>query len=69
MITPESGLSIDMDLIRKNAYLPVKLAELSHINPTLTLELLRHWGACTKKIDVLWDEAVQALNEGNVKTH
>lgn len=65
MGTTEAGLSIDMDLIRKNAFFPVKLAELSHINPSLTLELLQHWGACTKKIDTLWNEAVTALEFSN----
>ncbi|MDB5053929.1 MAG: hypothetical protein JWM44_1979 [Bacilli bacterium] len=57
----EACLSIDMDLIRKNAYLPVKLAELSLEDPDTALKLLQAWGTCTKKIDVLWNEVVTAL--------
>jgi hypothetical protein len=52
---------IDRETVRKNAYLPVKLAELSMANPEAALMLLRAWGNGTKPIKLLWEEAVSLL--------
>ncbi|NIK67896.1 hypothetical protein [Paenibacillus sp. BK720] len=65
-LTPE--LPIDRELVRKRAYLPVKLAELSKEEPDEALDLLRAWGEGTKPITQLWDEASRAL-ERRCKPH
>lgn len=54
---------IDPERIRQNAYLPVKLAELSRTNPEKALELLQAWGEGTKTIKKLWTEVVEHVGE------
>lgn len=52
---------IDRETVRKNAYLPVKIAELSHKDPEAALQLLRDWGEGRKPVLHLWDEVVEKL--------
>ncbi|MEQ6353976.1 hypothetical protein ABNX05_05050 [Lysinibacillus sp. M3] len=54
---------IDPERVRQNAYLPVKLAELSKSNPEKALELLQAWGEGTKTIKKLWDEVIQYVGD------
>lgn len=54
---------IDPERVRQNAYLPVKLAELSKSNPEKALELLQAWGEGTKTIKRLWDEVIQYVGD------
>ena len=54
---------IDPERVRQNAYLPVKLAELSKSNPEKALELLQAWGDGTKTIKKLWDEVIQYVGD------
>lgn len=56
---------IDRETIRKNAYLPVKLAELSYTDKEAALQLLREWGEGRKPVKHLWDECISKLE--NVK--
>jgi len=56
-------LPIDPERVRQNAYLPVKLAELSKSNPEKALELLQAWGEGTKTIKKLWDEVIQYVGD------
>jgi hypothetical protein len=37
-------LPIDLDLLQKRKAIPVKLAQLSYINPEKAIQLLRKWG-------------------------
>lgn len=60
-------LPIDRELVHKRAYLPVKLAELSHKDQEAALRLLREWGAGKQPISQLWSEAVEALDK-TIKT-
>ena len=52
---------IDPEIIHKNAYLPVKLTELSRIDPDAALELLQAWGEGTKPVCDLWEIATNKL--------
>ncbi|MEA0564053.1 hypothetical protein [Lysinibacillus irui] len=54
---------IDPERVRQNAYLPVKLSELSKVNPEKALELLQAWGDGTKTIKKLWDEVVHYVGD------
>lgn len=57
---------IPKDLIKSNAYLPVKLAELAADEPEIALNILRAWGEGAKPLRVLWAEvndALEALSE------
>jgi|GEM_PF-970064 len=54
-------LPIDRELVRKHAYLPVKLAELSHLDQDKALQLLRAWGKGSMPITQLWEEATKAI--------
>ncbi|MGQ8949828.1 hypothetical protein [Bacillus altitudinis] len=56
-----SGLPIDFDVVNKNAYLPVKLSELSKVDPSSALEILNHWGEGTKPITVLWEITIEKI--------
>jgi hypothetical protein len=56
-------LAIDMEIVKKRAYLPVKLAELSYMDQEAALRLLREWGAGAKPVSQLWEEAVAALGQ------
>lgn len=52
---------IDPELIRKNAYLPEKLAELSYLQPKEALRLLRNWGEGKQPLKSLFDEVTDLL--------
>lgn len=52
---------IDPETVKKNAYLPVKLSELSRINPEAALQLLQDWGEGKKPVKKLWEETLQNL--------
>jgi DNA polymerase/3'-5' exonuclease PolX len=52
---------IDPETIKKNAYLPVKLSELSKENPEAALKLLQDWGDGKKTIKKLWEETLNLL--------
>ncbi|KEP27249.1 hypothetical protein MH122_17645 [Bacillus pumilus] len=56
-----SGLPIDFDVVNKNAYLPVKLSELSKVDPSSALEILNQWGEGTKPITVLWETTIEKI--------
>ena len=51
------------ELIKMNANLPVKLAELAEEEPQTALDILRAWGEGTKPLRVLWTEVNDALEE------
>ncbi|MGG3887806.1 hypothetical protein [Metabacillus fastidiosus] len=53
---------IDPETVKKNAYLPVKLSELSKENPEAALMLLQDWGDGKKPVKQLWDEVIKYLN-------
>lgn len=53
---------IDKEVVKMNAYLPVKLAELSKFNPEAALSILQCWGEGTKTLRVLWAETNQLLD-------
>ncbi|QSB12068.1 hypothetical protein JTI58_10875 [Lysinibacillus fusiformis] len=42
------------ELIQMYASLPVKLSELSKVNPEAAIEILQDWGAGRKSIRKLW---------------
>ena len=54
---------IDPEIVRKNAYLPVKLAELSKKDPVKALQLLQEWGEGKKTIKKLWEEISEQLED------
>lgn len=54
---------IPLELIKMNAYLPVKLAELATDEPEKALDILVAWGEGTKTLRVLWSEVNDALEE------
>ncbi|MFJ7736432.1 hypothetical protein ACIQ2D_08810 [Lysinibacillus sp. NPDC097287] len=58
-----NSFPIDPERVRQNAYLPVKLSELSKTNPEKALELLQAWGDGTKTIKRLWDEVIQYVGD------
>ena len=53
---------IPQELVKMNAYLPVKLAELAKDEPEMALAILTAWGEGTKTLRVLWKEITDALN-------
>lgn len=55
------------ELVKMNAYLPVRLAELAKIDKEKALEILNAWGEGTKPIKVLWKETVDACEALTVK--
>ena len=55
------GLPINVDIVQKMAYLPVKLAELAEKDPTGALELLTAWGKGTKPITHLWNDTLTRI--------
>ncbi|XJZ25998.1 hypothetical protein ACF5W4_11350 [Bacillota bacterium Lsc_1132] len=59
---------IDPETIRKNAYLPVKLSELSKSNPEAAIQLLQDWGEGRKPVKQLWEEALLQLETTLQKT-
>lgn len=58
---------IDPERVQQNAYLPVKLSELSKFNLEKAFELLQAWGDGTKSIKKLWDEVIQYVGD-NIHT-
>lgn len=52
---------IPQELIKMNAHLPVRLAELSKDEPEVALGILQAWGNGTKPLRVLWAEVNHAL--------
>jgi len=56
-----SAVVIPKELIKMNAYLPVKLAELAVDKPEIALGILIAWGEGTKPLRVLWVEVNEAL--------
>lgn len=59
---------IDRELVKMNAYLPVKLAELSKFNPDAALLILRAWGEGTKPLRTLWFETSEMLEQLTAKS-
>lgn len=49
------------ELVRIYAYLPVKLSELSKVDPEAAIKLLQDWGEGKKTIRKLWDETNKAI--------
>lgn len=56
--------TINMELVKMRAFLPEKLSELSRVNESLAMQLLREWGDGKKNLRDLW----AAANEGLSKT-
>lgn len=54
---------ISSERIRQHAYLPAKLAELSHINPEKAVLLLQDWGEGKKTIKKLWEEITAHVDD------
>jgi hypothetical protein len=52
---------IDPETIKKNAYLPVKLSQLSKVNPEAALKILQAWGDGKKPVKELWEEVINQL--------
>lgn len=57
------------ELVRMYAFLPVKLSELSKVNPEATIEILQDWGAGRKSIRKLWSATIDALDESDTKSN
>lgn len=55
----EIAFHILREAAKKNAYLPVKLAEISYKHPNEALQLLRDWGEGKKPINVLLEKAIE----------
>lgn len=53
------------ELVRIYAYLPVKLSELSKVDPEAAIKLLQDWGEGKKTIRKLWKETNEALEQTN----
>lgn len=51
------------ELVRIYAYLPVKLSELSKVDPDAAIKLLQDWGEGKKTIRKLWKETNKALEQ------
>lgn len=56
---------IDPETVKKHAYLPVKLSELSKVNPDFALRILRDWGEGRKPVLQLWDEVIKELGQAS----
>lgn len=57
------------ELIQMYAFLPVKLSELSKVNPEAAIEILQDWGAGRKSIRNLWGATIDALVESDKKSN
>lgn len=53
------------ELVRIYAYLPVKLSELSKVDPEAAIKLLQDWGEGNKTIRKFWKETNDALKEND----
>lgn len=58
---------IDKELVKMNAYLPVKLSYLSKINPEAALRILQDWGDGTKPLRKLWEETTNLIDAATSK--
>jgi hypothetical protein len=58
---PETAFEILKQAAIKQAYLPVKLAELSYQEPEEALRLLRNWGEGKQPIKSLFEEVTDLL--------
>jgi hypothetical protein len=58
-----SKFPIDPEIIKKRAFMPDRLSELSKVDPEAALRLLRDWGDGKKAITDLWDEIMSLLDE------
>lgn len=50
------------ELVKMNAYLPVKLGELSKHDEKAAIQILQAWGDGTKPLKVLWKETCEKLD-------
>ncbi len=50
------------ELVRIYAYLPVKLSELSKVNPNAAIKILQEWGEGKKTIRKLWKETTDLID-------
>lgn len=50
------------DLARMYAYLPIKLSELSKVNPKAAVGLIQDWGDGKKDIRKLWKETTDLID-------
>lgn len=50
------------ELVKMNAYLPVKLAELSRLDAKATIQIIQAWGDGTKPLKKLWEETCNKLD-------
>ncbi|MGE7129201.1 hypothetical protein [Lysinibacillus xylanilyticus] len=50
------------DLARMYAYLPIKLSQLSKVDPNAALGIIQDWGDGKKDIRKLWKETTDSLD-------
>lgn len=50
------------DLARMYAYLPIKLSQLSKVNPNAALGIIQDWGDGRKDIRKLWKETTDLID-------
>ncbi|WP_312506894.1 hypothetical protein [Lysinibacillus sp.] len=50
------------ELIKMYAYLPVKLSELSKVDPNAAIGILQDWGNGRKSIRKLWKETTDLID-------
>jgi len=62
------NIVFNKDLARMYAYLPIKLSQLSKINPNAALKILQDWGDGRKDIRKLWETTVNALDEADTES-
>lgn len=55
------------ELVRMYAYLPVKLSELSKVDPEAAIKILQDWGSGAKSIRKLWETTINALDEADIE--
>lgn len=59
-------LPINLDLLKRREEIPIKLAELSYVNETQSIILLRKWGERKSPITELHKEISDNLKEGEI---
>jgi hypothetical protein len=57
------NLPIDVELLNQKRMIPVKLAELSYIDPEATIRLLRIWGEKKMPITPLFNEIMSYFKD------
>ncbi|MEY9976532.1 hypothetical protein [Lysinibacillus sp. RC79] len=50
------------DLAKMYAYLPIKLSQLSKVDPNAALSIIQDWGDGRKDIRKLWKETIDSLD-------